>query len=224
MRRKAARAAGLAAALLLLPAQAQETLRDVVVLQAQASREIANDQMVALLAAEASGADPVALADRVNRTMKEALAVAREFPSVKPHSAGYQTQPLYREGRIDGWRVSQELRVESTDFGETARLLGRLQQTLLLRGLSIGLSREARRAAEDALIAEAIAAFNARAALVRDAMKASGFSIRQIDLATGGEGPPRPVAFAAARGVAQPAVEPGSSQVVVTASGSIQLK
>jgi predicted secreted protein len=143
---------------------------------------------------------------------------------VKPHSAGYQTQPLYREGRIDGWRVSQELRVESTDFGETARLLGRLQQTLLLRGLSIGLSREARRAAEDALIAEAIAAFNARAALVRDAMKASGFSIRQIDLATGGEGPPRPVAFAAARGVAQPAVEPGSSQVVVTASGSIQLK
>lgn len=217
----------LAASLAGMQASAQDpapqALFDVVSLQAQASREVPNDQLMALVAAEASGPDPAALADTVNRGIADALAVVREFPAVKVHAGGYHTFPLYRAGRVEGWRVSQELRLESADFAQSARLLGRLQQTLALRAMSIGLSPETRRAAEDALLGEAIAAFNARAALVREAMKARGFRIRQLDLATAGAGGPRPMALAE-RSVAAPALEPGSSQIVVTASGSIQLE
>jgi predicted secreted protein len=225
----APRAKALIAALVLAAnASAQdpasrEARYDIVSLQAEAMREVPNDRLIAVVAAEASGPDPAALADSVNRAMKQALALMPEFPSVKAQSRAYHTQPLYRDGRLEGWRVSQELRLESPDFGQAARLLGRLQQTLVLRGLSIGLSTEARRAAEDVLIVEAIAAFNARAALVSEAMKAAGFRLRRLELATTAGGPPRPMALAE-RSVAAPALEPGSSQIVVTASGSIQLK
>lgn len=216
---------GIAAAASAQDVTGRESLQDVVSFQAQAMREVPNDQVIALVAAEASGPDPAALADTVNRRMTEALALAREFAAVKPHAGGYSTHPLYRDGRVEGWRVSQELRLESLDFAQAARLLGRLQQTLVLRGLHVGLSPEARRATEDTLITEAIAAFNGRAALVREAMKASSFRIRQLELATGANGgPPRPMALAAGRGAAAPPLEPGSSQVVVIASGSIQLK
>jgi predicted secreted protein len=133
-------AAGLA--LIACSVWAQENL---VSAQAQASREVDNDQLVAGLAEAA------------------ALQLARDFPAVKLRSGNYQTYPRYREQRIDTWQGSQELRLERADFAAAARLIGTLQKELVVRSMSVRLSPEARRAAEDALIPEAIAAFQARA-------------------------------------------------------------
>ena len=81
-------------------------LADVVNLQAEASREVENDQLVAVLAAEAQGANPAELAETVNRKMAEALKSAKEVPSVKLRSGNYQTFPQRgKEGRIEGWQV-----------------------------------------------------------------------------------------------------------------------
>src|SRR3954449_4882483 len=66
-------------------------LADVVNLQAEASREVENDQLVAVLAAEAQGSNPAELAEAVNKKMAEALKLAREVPSVKARSGYYQT-------------------------------------------------------------------------------------------------------------------------------------
>jgi predicted secreted protein len=195
---------------------------DVVSFQAQASREVENDELAAVLAVEAHGPDAAALAETVNRRMAEALKMAAGFPAVRVRSGNYQTLPRYREQRIDGWQVSQELRLESADFAAATRLIGRLQQTMQVRSMAVRLSPAARRAAEDALIAEAIAAFRARAALVQAAMKASGYRIRTLDIGTGGEPPPQPFGVARQQAAAV-AVEAGVSHVNVTASGSIQL-
>jgi predicted secreted protein len=228
--RKALRLA--AAAALLLPALAwgqdgapRDAGFDVVSFQAQASREVANDRIAAVLAAEASGSDPAALAASVNRRMSEALAAAKEVTVVQARSGSYQTSPMYnKDGRIEGWRVSQELRLESADFAAAARLIGRLQQSLVVRGMSLELSPDARRAAEDALISEAIAAFHGRAGIVRQAMKAAGYRVRSLDIQSSG-GFPRPFAMArSAPAAAGPALEPGNSQVTVLVSGSIQLR
>jgi len=185
---------------------------DVVSFEAQASREVENDQLVAVLAVERHGADPAALADEVNRRMAQALELARAVPAAKARSGNYQTFPRYdRNQRIEGWQVSQELRLESADFAAVTRLIGRLQENLVVRSMALRLSPEARRAAEDALIGEAIAAFGARAELVRS-----------LSLGSAGGLPPRPLEM---RAMAAPvAVEPGVSQVSVTASGSIQLR
>lgn len=219
-------------ALLLAPlaaqAQAPETLFNLVSLNAQAEREIPNDLLSASLAAEAEGADPAQLADGVNRTMQRALALALGYKSVKTQSAGYQTIPVYDKNRVARWRVRQELRLESPDFAAATELIGKLQASLMVTGLSLSVSGEARRKAENSLIAEALAAFEERARVVRDAMKAKGYRARDLQVSAGGA-PPRPVFAMAARamaaeGVAQPAIEPGSARIVITVSGTIQLQ
>jgi len=221
------RQALLVAALALFAGCAQTHERepefDVVGFEAQANREVENDQLVAVLAVERHGADPAALADEVNRRMAEALELAGAVPAVKARSGNYQTFPRHdRNQRIEGWQVSQELRLESADFAAVTRLIGRLQANLVVRSMALRLSPEARRAAEDALIGEAIAAFRARAELVREAMKAGGYRVRSLNLGAAGGLPPRPLEM---RAMAAPvAVEPGVSQVTVTASGSIQLR
>lgn len=205
-------------------AQHHEPVTDVVNLQAEASREVENDQLVAVLAAEAQGASPAELADTVNRKMADALKAAREVPGVKLRAGNYQTFPRPgKDGRIEGWQASEELRLESADFAAAAKLIGRLQQSLNVRSMSLRLAPDTRRAAEDALIGEAVAAFEARAELARKAMKAKGYRIREISIGTAG-GAPRPLQYEIAAARAAPvALEGGVSQVTVTVSGSIQL-
>ena len=201
----------------------QEAQFNVVTLEAQVSREVANDQLVAVLAVELHGPDPATSAKMVNARMAEALKQAAAVPAVKARSGNYQTFPRYdRNQRIESWQVSQELRLESADFEAATRLIGRLQDSLVVRSMAVRLSPEARRAAEDALIAQAIAAFRARAERVRAAMQAAGYRIRTLNIGTSGGPPPRP--FEARAMAQQVAVEPGESQVSVTASGSIQLR
>lgn len=198
---------------------------DVVSLQAQASREVENDELAAVLAVELDGDDPAALAAEANRRMQDALRVGAAFAPVKLRSGNYQTLPRYRQNQrgIDSWRLTQELRLESRDFASAAELIGKLQQSLVLRSLSVRLAPETRRAAEDGVIAEALAAFRARAELVREALKAGGYRIRSLDIGSGAPGPV-PLARAMAAAPGPVALEPGMSQVSVTVSGSIQLR
>lgn len=205
-----------------------ETLFNLVGLNAQAEREIPNDLLTATLAAEAEGADPAQLADGVNRTMQRALAAALAYKSVKAQSAGYQTYPVYDKNRVARWRVRQELRLESGDFAAATELVGKLQASLVVTGLSLSVSNEARRKAENALIPEALASFDERARVVRDATKAKGYRMRDLQLSTGGGAPPRPMLSMAramsSESVAQPAIEPGSTRILISVSGTIQLQ
>ena len=208
-------------------AQTPEPLFNLVSLSAQAEREIPNDLLTAILAAEAEGSDPAQLADGVNRTMQRALAAALAYKGVKTQSGGYQTSPVYDKNRVVRWRVRQELRLESPDFGAATELIGKLQVNLVVSSLTLSVSGEARRKAENALIAEALAAFDERARVVREAMKAKGYRVRDLQVSPGGM-PPRPV-FAMARSAtaesaAQPALEPGSTRILISVSGTIQLQ
>ena len=199
---------------------------DVVSLQAEASREVENDQLVAVLAAEAQGPNPAELAESVNKKMAEALKLAREVPSVKARSGNYQTFPRPgKDGRIESWQASQELRLESADFTAATKLIGRLQQGLNVRSMALRLAPQTRRNAEDVLITEAIGAFEARAELARKAMKAKSYRVRQMSIGTTGGPRPMPYEMAAARTAGAPvAVEGGVSMVTVTINGSIKLE
>ena len=217
-------------ALLLAPlaaaAQAPETLFNLVTLNAQAEREVPNDLLSAVLAAEAEGADPAQQSAEVNRAMQAALAVAKGYSAVRARSGSYQTFPVYDKNRIARWRVRQELRLESADFAAATELIGKLQASLVVTGMSLSVSPQARRQAEEALIPEALAAFDQRARLVRDAMKAKSYRMRDLNLS--GSEPGRPV-FAMARAaaaspMAPPAVEPGTTRILVMVSGTVQLQ
>lgn len=210
-------------------AQERESLFNLVSLSAQAEREVANDTLVAVMATESEGADPVALAEAANRTMREALRTAQAYRTVKARSGTYQTTPVYDKTRIVRWRVRQELRLESSDFPATTELVGKLQSSLVVARMSLGLSPEARRQAENALLSEAIAAFNERAGIARDALKAKGYRVKDLQVSAGGGMPPRMYAAPAAmsmraEAVMAPAIEAGTSMIQVTVSGSVQLQ
>jgi predicted secreted protein len=219
-------------ALMLLPpaagAQApDEPLFNLVTLRAEAHREVPNDQLGAALAAEAEGTDAAQLAGEVNRAMQAALAVAKGYRSVHARSGTYQTIPLYEKGRVTRWRVRQELRLQSTDIPAATELIGKLQASLVVNGMALSVSPELRRQTENALYAEAVAAFEERVRLVRDALKAKGHRIRNLEFSGDGASP-APMSMlargAAAAARVPPAVEPGSTIIFVSVSGTVQLQ
>jgi predicted secreted protein len=204
---------------------AAEPLFNLVSLRADAQREVPNDLLGAVLAAEAEGTDTAQLAGDVNRAMQAALAAGKAYRTVTLRSGTYQTLPVYDKARVVRWRVRQELRLQSTDIAAATELIGKLQATLVVRSMTLSVSPEVRRQSENALYAEALAAFEERARLVRDAMKAKGYRVRDLDLSGSGGAVPVPMlARAALAASPAPAVEAGTTQISVAVSGTIQLQ
>jgi predicted secreted protein len=231
--RRLAAALAAQAVFAILPALAQAAAEDVrynsVDLRAEVQREVANDLLNASLYVELTDSDPARLADALNKTVNEALKAAGDYKSVRAHSGASQTYPVYdRPQHQTGWRGRSEIRLESQDFSAAAQLIGRLQSSMQLGGMNFAVSAEARRQTEDQLIAEAIAAFRARAEIARQALGGKSYRIRHLAVNTGGFGPP-PRPYAAARAlssaeVATPVLEGGISQVTVGVTGTIEVE
>lgn len=204
----------------------------LVNLHAQSSREVANDLMLGTMSVEREDRDPARAADSVNKALREARAVAEKYKGIAIESGSYQSYPVHdRNGRnIVGWRVRAELRLKGRDFDRMSALIGTLQSSMQFNGLEFTVSPETRRAAENELIGEAVAAFRQRAQIAQQALQAGSYVIREIDLNTQQEGmPPRPMYKMASQAredaaVAAPVAEPGTSRVTVTASGTIELR
>jgi len=196
-------------------------------LQADARREVDNDTMNAVMFVELNRTDAAKLADALNRSAAEGLALAKASKSVRVRSGRNQTYPVYdREQRLTGWRGRAELRLESKDFEEAAALIGRLQSTLRLGQINFSVSSAARKMVEDELIGEAINAFRERAEIVRASFGAKRYRIVHLAVSTGSSYSPRPLMARAApgSGIAPPPVEAGMSQVRVAVSGTIEVE
>ncbi|HEY5790494.1 MAG TPA: SIMPL domain-containing protein [Gammaproteobacteria bacterium] len=200
---------------------------DRVQLSGSATREVANDTLVAVLFVQREGQAAAPLAAEVNAAIAWGLEQARKADGVKVQTLGYQTNPVYQNNRISGWRVRQALRLESRDSERLSTLLGELQARLALQSVGYEVSPEARRAAEEALVREALAAFRARAELVSGELGAAGYRLVQLDVDGGGP-PPRPYQAMAAMemraAAAPPALEAGTQDLSVTVRGTIELE
>jgi predicted secreted protein len=221
------------AALVLAPAPARADDPSKALRRAEFSvergAEIDNDRTTAVLAVTDEDADAARLTRRVNETMSWALETAKGIPAVRARSGGYQTWPIERDGRIRHWRSRQELILESDDLPALTELLGTLQSRLELVSIGFSPSPERRRAAEDRLIADALTAFRDRAGRVRESLGAAGWELVHVAIQTDGQPPVRPFFQHAGRAadlaeVAPPVLEAGTSRVVVTASGTIELR
>jgi predicted secreted protein len=120
------------------------------------------------------------------------------------------------------------LRLESRDADRLSELLGELQERVAIESVNYQVSRDARQAADDELIREALQSFNSRAELVTEELGRSGYRIVRININTGGGGvTPIPyrtmAAMRADAEVAQPALEAGTQTISVNVSGTIEL-
>lgn len=221
-----------AAAFLSAPAvQAEEeVLFDRYSISAQASGEVANDLLTAQMAVEHNDRDSATLANRVNADMSWALEKIRQYPSVTATSGNYSTWPQHerKTGRIIGWRSSQLLKLESDDFPAARKAIRDLQERLQVRGLSLIPKVETRQSREDDLIAEALNSFRQRAALVQSTMGASDFRIISVDINTNSHMRHPAMRYEQAASMSkvanEPAIAAGTSEVVVSLNGFIQLQ
>ena len=199
-----------------------------VSLSSEASRPAANDLMQATLSAEAVGATLAGLSGQINRTLAEALGLAKTYPAVKVQSSGTSTYPVYdKKGhRIESWSMRSNILLESGDAPALSELIGKLQPSLAVSSLRMSPSPETARKAEDAAMLDAIALFEARAKLLADA-QGKGYRIKELSVSTRGNFSPTRMLRAASSELANAApmpIESGESTISVSVSGKIEIE
>jgi predicted secreted protein len=204
-----------------------EKTYDRVDLSAAATAEIDNDLLIATVFAEVEDNDQEDAADSVNAAIAWAAERARDVPDIRIQTMNYSTRPLYANGRrIVGWSARQALRLESEDAEALSTLLGELQDRVAIQSINYDVSDAARNAAEEVLIAEALAQFNRRAELVAGELDRPGFRIVRLSIGTPFGGPVRMLqqeAVFATAARAAPELESGTQTIQVSVNGTIEL-
>jgi len=202
---------------------------DQIDLSASAEREIDNDLLVAVVYAEVQAQRQAEASNEINEAIQWALKNADDVRGVTTQTLQYSSFPVYGNNqRIVAWQARQSLRLQSDDSDTLSELLGELQQRVAIQSVNYAVSTAARDAADDKLIAEALAQFNRRAALIADELGRSGYRIVRMSISTSGNSP-SPIAYRQ-RGlatmeadVAAPALDAGVQTVRVNISGTIEL-
>lgn len=202
-----------------------DPLFNQVNLQAQAEREIPNDQLTVMLAVEEEGKEAAKIANKINQDMDWALKIVGKKNAIDSRTQAYNTYPIYDKRTVVGWRAIQQLELKSTNITELSELIGKLQSRLQVKNMRFSPTRETRVQYENELIEEAMIAFKQRIDIVKKHMHEKNVRIVNIHVNTGG-GNNRPI-YAESRMMAMdsksaPVVEAGTSKITVTVSGSVQ--
>ena len=233
---------GLAAvlcALFTLDVQAQPVaapLSGVLNLSTSASAEVTQDVLAVTFSVSREGNDAQTVQSGLKQALDAALVEARKI--AKPGAVDVQTgnfalYPRYSnptkggQASISGWQGSAELQVQGKDIAAIAQLSGRIQ-TMAIARVGYTLSREAREKVEADVTAQAIARWRAKAALMSQQFGYSGFSVREVNVATNdSQQPPVPMMTRSVRSAAVASealpTEAGKGEVTATVNGSAQM-
>lgn len=200
---------------------------NLINLSANAKTEISNDEMSAYLHILRSGSDASKLSAEVNKNGQEALRIAKAYDAVKVQTQGYQTQPIYADGKISSWQVSQQLRLESSDFTQMSELLAELQGLGNIQSMQFAISDDRLETTRQDLAKQAIDKFQAQAAAIQKQFNASSYRLVNLSVNQGGYSPRYMEAsnmrMDSMNKAAPVAIEAGSNAVSVDVHGQIQL-
>ena len=213
-------------------ASGQIAPQNVAQLSASGAIEVQQDLLSITMSATREGADANAVQTQLKTTLDTALAEARK--SAQPgqmdvRTGNFSLYPRYaKDGKISAWQGTTELVLEGRDFARIGSTAGKIQ-TLTLGNVSFGLSREQRAKVEGEAQSQAIERFKAKAAEIAKSFGFSGYTLREVSVNANDQGfvpRPRMLAMDARASSAEAAVpvEAGKSTVLVTVSGSVQLK
>ena len=206
--------------------------QNVVQLSASASTEVAQDMLTLSMNTTREGTDASAVQSQLKQALETALAEAKKAAApglLDVRTGNFSLYPRYgRDGKITAWQGTAELVLEGRDFARISTTAGKLQ-TLTMAGSSFGLSRELRSKAEGDAQGMAIERFKSKAADIAKGFGFAGYTLREIAVNANDQGfvpRPRMLALEAKVSTADAAVpvEAGKSSVVVTVSGTVQLK
>jgi len=207
-------------------------LQNVVQLSANGSVEVTQDLLSITLNTTRDGSDAYTVQTGLKTALDAALVEARKSASpgqLEVRTGNFSLYPRYgRDGKSVGWQGTAELVLEGRDFVRISAVAGKIQ-TLTLGNVSYGLSREQRLKVESDAQSMAIERFKARAADIAKSFGFSGYALREVSINANDQGyspRPRMLAMQAKSDMADAPVpiEAGKTSVVVTVSGSVQLK
>jgi predicted secreted protein len=224
-------AAAMLAAACAAPAQTLPPPQNVLQLQASGTVEVQQDLLQLRLSTSRDGSDPAAVQAQLKTALEAALAQARkgaQAGQMDVRTGNFALYPRHnRDGRITGWTGTAELVLEGRDFPRITQVAGAIQ-SMTLGGISFGLSREQRARVETEAQAQAIEGFKAKAAELAKGFGFTGYTLREVAVNSNEPGfAPRMRMMAAESKAAADSpvpVEPGKATVVVTVSGSVQLR
>jgi predicted secreted protein len=205
---------------------------NLVQLSANGSVEVGQDMLSIYLNTSRDGSDAGAVQSQLKTAMDAALTEARKVArpgQLDVRTGNFSLSPRYgRDGKPMGWQGSAELILEGRDFAAISGAAGRIQ-TLTVGSVSFGLSREQRNKVEAEAQSIAIERFKTRAMEIARSFGFTGYTLREVNVAANDQGfmpRPRMMAMEARAGVADAPlpVEAGKTSVLVTVSGSVQLK
>ena len=223
--------AGGAFAQITLPYDANP-LQNVAQLSASGTVEVQQDLLSISMNTTVSGADANAVQAQLKQALDTALAQAKQSAvpgQMDVRTGNFSLYPRYaKDSKINGWQGTAELVLEGRDFPRITTTAGKIQ-TLTLGNVSFALSREQRARVEGEAQALAIAQFKAKASDVAKNFGFTGYTLREVSINANDQGytpRPRVMAMQAKSDMMEAAVpvEAGKSAVVVTVSGSVQMK
>jgi predicted secreted protein len=228
----------LAAALVACASAAAQTLpppAGVLNLSTSAAVEVTKDVLTIVFSTTRDGADAQAVQSALKQSLDTALAEARRIAKpgqVEVQTGNFSLYPRYGNPKtsgqptIIGWQGTAELQVQGKDAAAIAQLSGRIS-TMSIARVGYSLSKEAREKVEAEVTAKAIADWRAKAQQMSQQFGYSGYSVREVNVATNEPGG-GPVPVMARMSMAKAAdeslpVEAGKGEVSATVSGSAQM-
>ena len=209
-----------------------ETPQNIINLQSNGVVEVQQDLLSISMNTTRDGADAGAVQTQLKTALDAALAEAKKAAQagqLDVRTGNFQLYPRYgRDGKITGWQGSTELVLEGRDFARISATAGKIQ-SLTLGNVSFGLSREARAKVESEAQSIAIERFKSKASEIAKSFGFAAYTLREVSVNANDQGytpRPRMMAMEAKMSSADSAVpvEAGKSNVVVSVSGSVQLK
>lgn len=209
--------------------------QNVLQLSASGTVEVQQDVLSIHMSTTKEGADAASVQAQLKQILDAALTQAKR--DAKPQqmdvrSGDFSLYPRSgKDGKITGWQGRAEVVLEGKDFARITTAAGAIQN-MTTSSVSFNLSREAREKVESEAQAKAIAAFKDRATEIAKNFGFSSYTLREVSVNDNGTVFNPPMASMRANGAmykssmdsAPVPVEAGKAQVVVTVSGSVQLR
>lgn len=213
----------------LLTASYAQQNHNQISFNTQVSQEIANDQIRVRLSKTAQANDIKTLANTLNHTINQALATSKKYPEITVSTGHQHTYPRHnKHGTIVGFTGFVSLDIHSQNFNQVSEFVSQLQSTMVVDGLSFGVSEQNKQAIEKDLMQQAVQRFQNDAQNISHAFGAKGYKIVSVNLdnadyqAQNFAYKARSAAESADIDIA-PEFASGNSKLVYRASGTIEL-
>lgn len=236
------------ALLLFIPTIAHAQNRDAIFeledsdsllhINATERREVDQDLLIANLRIEAEDGDNKAVQNDINKAMKAAIDLAKNYKDVKAITRGYNVHQYDKNGgRKDRprrliWKGSQSIQLKSKNAEDLLELAGKIQGAgFLMNGLNYTLSPAKAAKIQDEMLEAALIKLQGRAERAAKALGKKKAELKEIN--TQGNYQPRPQHFA--RGakmmamsadveMAAPVATPGETTITMNVSAKALLK